>query len=352
MRRANYAIARLTIALLGATTVVHPRAAEAQQGPSAFGNFVSLFDEVESDPNVRRPVLPTGDPDQWLAPNDLPEAAFQSQSEQIRLRVTVGPTDKVVHCSIIRPSASVITNQRACSLIEHRGHFRHALSLAGKPVSGQIDLFMDFGTKRPLAPPAPPAPPPGGFPYTAGLTVVREPDWQSFATPGMLDSEIVISLSLYPPMRGEPEKRFCFAEGTPRDDPLEKITCAAAKSGEYAPIDSSNYHLSPSIKMLVRWRHGHASYQVPTQAQATPAALRNWQGSFSLAIPPGTSPQIGSAALTLPATGPARCQIAVSTGVDKVDSALCEALETVTFTPEIDIFGREVSSIRYFRYRP
>lgn len=348
MRYSSYAVAKLTVTLLGVVTVLHAHVADAQQTTETSNRFVSTFDMIDRDADLLRPVVTLGDPDQWLIPNDLPGAAFQLRTEQIHLRLTVDSTDKITHCSIEHQSASPPTNERACALIGRVGRFRHALSRAGHPTTGLIDMFLNFGSQRMLAPPAPPPPPPGGFPYEAGLRVVRLPDWHSFATPDIPDGEAVISLSIFPATHGRPEARYCQPLLDDRDGPLAKASCAAAKAGEYAPVP--NAAIMPSIKMLVRWQHGEASYRLPSQVRGTPLEILNESSIPGVAFPAGSIAKDAEAAVTFGPDGRLRCMITASAGSDEADRRVCASLNQLRFNPETDIFGRKIATTRVFRY--
>ena len=167
----------------------------------------------------------------------------------------------------------------------------------------------------------------------------------------MPDGEIAVSMSIYPGYQGRPETRFCRAsDGTP-NGPLKAATCAALQAADVARVEGYRGY-APTIMMLVRWRKGRASYKLPSRPKVTPVAIENEAAALKIDFPPGAISQRAWAMVRFGSDGQVRCTINGSAGSDEADLLICATMAKLRYTPEIDLFGRKVSSTRYFRFDP
>lgn len=329
-----------------------PAAYAQDAAPGRFG-FISVFQgPAEDRDDLVRTAMPAGDTSEWVSGKDYPAQAIATGTKgNVQLRVRVSAADAVTGCSVVEPSAPEPLREAACRLVRERGRFLHALSAAGQPIEADASLYFYFTIRDvdgpELFPPAPPPPPSGGYPYTPTLKLLDKPDWAAHAPAGKPDGELVVSVGVLPPRGSTPERRTCAAERSSGNAALDAATCEAARNARYALLTPAPY---ANIKMLVRWRKGKASLELPTRTRGTPLAIEG--GDAAARLPADSVGRQSYAVATFRANGTVGCRISRSSGSDATDLAICAHVRKLRFTPETDLFGRDVTATRYFRYGP
>ncbi|NML06167.1 energy transducer TonB [Sphingomonas sp. G-3-2-10] len=98
-----------------------------------------LLKSWEVDPEILRSAVnravPTGTPQTWVTNADYPKEALQKREQgTATFRLTIGADGKVVGCTILHGSGSVVLDDTVCGLMRKRAKFTPARDAAGKPV--------------------------------------------------------------------------------------------------------------------------------------------------------------------------------------------------------------------------
>lgn len=309
-------------------------------------------------PDLTRPVLSLGYPSEWVRMSDYPAADVAARTRgKVAVRVAVDASDRITGCRTISATGFSAMEALACSLIRERGRFVHALSSRGAPVADEIELSFEFRVyDKPPAPypPAPPPPPPEGYPYQPGLRLSVPPDFARYAPAGKPSGEVAIALDIYPSI---PERRSCRVIHASGDAALDKASCDAALTGQYARLpDAPGY--SGGVQMLVRWNKGKARFELPRRVRATAAVFKDGPGAWRLALPPEAFARTGSYAMfavartTFHTDGRLDCIISRSSGMDATDQQICSHLRGLKFAPMVDLYGRKLSYSWSYTYYP
>jgi TonB family protein len=76
-------------------------------------------------------------PETWITPDDYPVEAMQNVWDgRVGFSVMVTPQGAVGECSVTQSSGHAILDEATCDTLRSRAHFKPALDINGRPVSG------------------------------------------------------------------------------------------------------------------------------------------------------------------------------------------------------------------------
>lgn len=190
-----------------------------------------------------------------------------------------------------------------------------------------------------MMPPAPP--PPYGWveTYQTNLKPAELPE-QAMRGATSLTGSAILNMNIWQKPDGTFAKPDCRTIRSSGNSEIDKASCALLESASYSfAVPSRHYG---SMQVRVHWKKGRAKIDYPARDRITPL---KFSVEPSFAAPAGLSfSEDGGFAFTFGPGGRVDCQVLYSTGSDALDVAACRnGAAHARFTPEINLFGEEVS---------
>lgn len=306
---------------------------------------VYLFpDGSAANPALLRPALGQG-MSSWTTPADYPATGLDKDGNgRVRATVRIDAGGRLADCQPDAGQPEALAGL-ICPILRQRGKFAHALDRAGKPVADQLSLVMVFAPRQ--LPPAPPALSEASgvsnelLRSTSNVAITREPDWARFAPAGFTGkAELAMSVLLLGTRVGG-FRIVCSALDRPVDKALSDATCQALASAGYQTRTGESFN---RLTVLVRWNNGKTTLKLPERI-GTPLVFDRKAAEAVPGAAPAGATNNAWVSLRLPATGKrSLCRITRSTGSDAGDIALCHHVESLPYSPPVDIFGRKVDA--------